>query len=262
MKLITGASGGIGEALAHEFADRKHALLLVARNEKKLQALCEELRNKNHVMADYVVADLAQSGGPFVVFDKVKKKNLTVEVLVNNAGIGSSGEFAMNDLQSELAMLQLNNSSMVALCRLFLPEMIRNGRGSIINVGSMASFFPSPYMAVYAASKAFVKSFTQALIEENKPHNIHVMFAAPGLTTTNFMKTSANDNEWGRTLTEGAPTQTPDEVAAEIVQAWEQKKTFHVSGSRNRITARIASLIPGSFIAKTFAERKRKAVKK
>jgi uncharacterized protein len=261
LALITGASGGIGESLARQLAAKGNNILLVARNEDKLRAICEECCNKYGITADYIVADLAQPNGPDTVFKKVQEKNLSVDLLVNNAGIGSSGEFSKNDLPSELAMLQLNNSSMVALCRLFLPGMIARNGGTIVNVGSVASFIPSPYMAVYAASKAFVRSFTQAITEECKPYNVHVLFFAPGLTSSNFMNTPANNNAWGRTLTAGAPTQTVDEVAAELVQALQNRKTVYVSGRQNRLAVRLTALIPQATIARIFATRKRKQVK-
>jgi short-subunit dehydrogenase len=258
--LITGASGGIGESLARQLAAKKYNLLLVARSEEKLQKLCRELSNKNGILSDYIIADLSQPDGPKKILAEAYKKNLSVMVLVNNAGTGSSGEFARNELQHEFGILQVNNSSMVALCHMFLPAMIKDGSGSIINIGSIASFFPSPYMAVYAASKAFVRSFTQALTEECRPYNIHVLFVAPGLTTSNFMNTSANDNAWGKVLTEGAPTQTPDQVAAEIIEAWEKKKTSHVSGMQNKIAVKLTALIPNLVIAAIFARQKRKKI--
>ncbi|MDO1451547.1 SDR family oxidoreductase [Rhodocytophaga aerolata] len=214
--LITGATSGIGEALAYQLAGRKHNLLLIARNKQKLKKLCEELAAKNSIEAQYIVADLSEYNAPRYIFEEINKRNLSVNVLVNNAGIGSSGEFVKNDFQSDLDMLQLNNASLVALCQLFLPEMVKRKSGTLINVGSLASFFPSPYMAVYAASKAFVRSFTEALTEECKPYGIHVMLFCPGFTSTNFMNTPANNNEWGKTLVKGAYTQTSEQVAAEI----------------------------------------------
>lgn len=117
-------------------------LLLVARSEEKLQVLCKEFCNKYGIQADYIVADLAQPNGPDMVFKKAQEKNLSVDLLVNNAGTGSSGEFSKNDLSAELTMLQLNTSSMVAMCRLFLPGMIARSGGTIVNVGSVASFIP------------------------------------------------------------------------------------------------------------------------
>ncbi|MCF2446785.1 SDR family oxidoreductase [Dyadobacter sp. CY345] len=259
--LITGASGGIGEALAYQLAEKKHNLLLVARNEEKLKQLCAELSLKNGITAQYIVADLSKPDAAKLVFEESNNRNFSVTLLVNNAGIGSSGEFSKNNLQLELDMLQLNNASLVALCHLFLPDMIKNKNGSIINVASLAAFFPSPYMAVYAASKVFVRSFTEALTQECKPYGIKVMLFNPGFTSTNFMNTTANDNAWGKVLTEGAYTQTSDQVATEMIQAWEKKKSFHVSGRMNAILIKIGGLIPNSLIAKLFADSKRKKMK-
>jgi short-subunit dehydrogenase len=256
--LITGASAGIGQAVAYEFARKKHKLLLVARNEQKLMKLCTALKDKYQIDAQYIAADLSHSNGADVVFEECKKRALNVQVLINNAGIGSSGEFYKNDLQSELAMLQLNMLTLVALTHWCLPAMIQNRKGSIINVASMAAYFPSPYMAAYSASKAFVKSFTQSLAEECKPYGINVMLFSPGLTTSNFMNTPANNNAWGKVLVEGASPQTSEQVAQEMLYAWEKHKKVHISGSQNRMLAKIGSLIPDTLIAGSFAKAKRR----
>jgi uncharacterized protein len=256
--LITGATRGIGEALARQLAEKKHHLLLVARNGQKLERLCRELAEKNTIAAHYIVADLSKPGSAHRVFEESKEMGLFVHMLVNNAGMGSSGEFAKNDLQTELDILQLNNASLVALCHLFLPEMIHNKKGNIVNVGSMASFFPSPYMSVYAASKMFVLSFTQALTEECRPLGVNVMLFCPGFTSSGFMQTPANNNQWGRVLTEGANTQTPHQVATEMVRALEKQKRFQISGRMNAMAAGIAAFIPNVVIARQFAKTKRK----
>ncbi|WP_157963189.1 SDR family NAD(P)-dependent oxidoreductase [Algoriphagus litoralis] len=256
--LITGTTSGIGEALAHQLAAKKHNLLLVARTEKKLKEQSQYLSSQFGIVADFIVADLGKPGGAFYVYEQAKKKNLNVNILVNNAGIGSSGEFVTNNLQSELELLQLNNSSLVALCSLFLADMKSTGSGTIINVGSMASFFPIPYMSVYAASKMFVRSFTQALTEECKPYGIKVMLFCPGFTSTNFMNTSANNNAWGKILTQGAIEQTPEQVAVQVIKALERRKSIHVSGFQNAMSAKLGSLIPSTTLARVFAQRKRK----
>lgn len=260
--LITGATSGIGEALAYKLAERKHHLLLVARNEQKLKQLCQELADRNNITTHYIVADLSKPNAANYVFEETKRKKLFVNVLVNNAGIGSSGEFVKNDLQAELDLLQLNNASLVALCRLFLPEMVSNKSGNIINLGSMTSFLPFPYMSVYAASKVFVRSFTEALTEECRPYGVRVLLFCPGLTTSNFMNTPTNDNKWGEVLTAGSSTQTPEQVATEMVRALEKNKTFHVSGRMNAMTAKLTALIPNATIARMFAKRIRKGMEK
>jgi short-subunit dehydrogenase len=256
--LVTGASSGIGEAVAHQFAAKKHNLVLVARNEEKLNELCNALKAKYKIEAQYIVADLEKPETANYIFEETVKRKLTVNVLINNAGRGSSGEFYKKDLADELKILQLNNASLVAISHLFLPAMIQNKNGSIINVAALAAFFPIPYMAVYAASKSFVRSFTEALTEECRPHNVHIMSFNPGFTSTNFMNTTANKNEWGKALTEGAYSQSSDQVAVEMIKAWEEKKTFHVSGLLNVLLMRIIALVPNSFITKLFGTSKRK----
>ncbi|GAB3764792.1 SDR family NAD(P)-dependent oxidoreductase [Spirosoma pomorum] len=256
--LITGASSGIGEALASQLAARNHNLLLVARSTDKLDKLCIQLASTYGIQAQYVSADLTKPEATGQIYEECRKRELTVTLLINNAGIGSSGEFVKNDQQAELAMLQVNNAALVALCHLFLPDMIANKKGGIINVASLAAFFPSPYMAVYAASKVFVRSFTQALTEECRPYGIRVILFSPGFTSTNFMNTPANDNAWGKVLTDGAYTQTAQQVATEMIQAWNRKETFHVSGRLNAWGVRLGALVPSGTIARVFARQKQK----
>lgn len=256
--LITGASDGIGKAIAFEFAAKKHHLLLVARNEEKLAALCKALQSTYQITAQYIVADLSEPNGAKFIYEESVRRGLTVDVLVNNAGKGSSGEFYRNDLTDELEIIQLNDASLITLTHTFLKDMIARRAGTIINVASMIAFIASPYMAVYAGSKHFVKAFTYSLAEECKPYNVHVMMFSPGLTTSNFMNTKANNNEWGKAVTKNSSTQTPEQVAAELMTAYERKKAFWVSGSRNRIAHKIAGLLPQRFIAKTMGKQKRR----
>lgn len=256
--LITGASGGIGEAASKAFASKKHNLILVARNEQKLQQLCDELSSNYGIKTAYIVADLSRADASREIFDVCQKRNLQVDVLINNAGIGSSGEFPDNDLTTELDIIQINCSSLTALTHLFLQGMKAKKSGTIINLGSLIAFIASPYMSVYAASKHFVKIFTYSLAEECKPYNIHVLFFSPGLTTSNFMNTKATNNAWGKSLTDGAATQTPDQVASELAMAFDQKKTFHVSGRKNRRMVMLTRLIPLRTIARIFSRQKQK----
>jgi hypothetical protein len=251
--LITGASGGIGEALAHQLASRKHNLVLIARNADKLARLCQQLATQFGIQAQYMVADLTQPQAAQQVFTEILTRKLEIETLINNAGIGSGGEFSQLPLQGELDMLQLNNASVVAMTHLFLAPMQQRKSGTIINVASMAAFMPVPYMAVYAASKVFVRSFTEAITEECKPHNIHVMLLCPGLTKTNFNQAAGIENEKGKALTGGANLQTPDQVAEEALKGLDQKKHVVISGAANRIGAKLMALAPNSLIAKRMA---------
>jgi short-subunit dehydrogenase len=256
--LITGASGGIGEAVSKEFASKKHNLILVARSERKLQQLCKELSGGYGIKTEYIVADLSRVDASKEIFDECQKRKLHVHVLINNAGIGSSGEFSDNDLHTELDIIQINCSSLTALTHLFLQGMKERKSGTIINIGSMIAFIASPYMSVYAASKHFVKIFTYSIAEECKPYNIDVLFFSPGLTTSNFMNTKATNNAWGKSLTDSAATQTPDQVASELAMAFDQKKAFHVSGRKNRKMVLFTRIIPLRTIARIFSRQKQK----
>jgi short-subunit dehydrogenase len=255
--LITGASGGIGEAVVNKFAERCQNVLLVARNAQKLELQCSALKNAFGIEAHYIAIDLSKAEAPEQIFAEVQKRDLEIEVLINNAGIGSGGEFAGLELKAQLELIQLNVSSLVAMTRLFLPHMHKRQAGTIINMASMAAFMPIPYMATYGASKAFVRSFTEAITEECKPHGVRVILFSPGLTKTNFNSAAGIDNAIGKGLSsdyEGSSTQTPEEVAAEVMQAFDQHKTFAVSGWKNRLAARMTALVPNSMIAKRLAK--------
>ena len=258
--LITGASGGIGEALATRFAQRKHNLLLVARNAVKLDAQCRQLAEQYGISAQYIALDLATPSAPAQLFAEAQQRGLEVTVLLNNAGIGSGGAFSQLALEAELQLIQLNVSALVALTHLFLPPMQARHDGTIINVASMAAFMPIPYMATYAASKAFVRSFTQALTEECKPHNVRILLVFPGLTKTNFNEAAGLAGDIGKGLNTEytSATQTPEQVADETLQAMEAGKQVIISGRLNRWSAKLLALVPGAVVAKSMASSYRK----
>ena len=168
--LITGASSGIGEALARRLAADGHHLFLVARSADKLRTLCEELRAKHAITAHYLAQDLSEPAAPAAIYAAVEREQLRVNFLVNNAGVGSAGDFTQLDLPTELRMLQLNIAALVALTHLFLKPMRAVNSGTIINVASMAAFQPCPFMAAYGASKmsglTHQKSWTSFLARE------------------------------------------------------------------------------------------------
>lgn len=260
--LITGASGGIGEAIAVRLAERKHNLLLVARNAEKLKKLCKQLNEQFGIEAQYIAGDLSKAPTAADIFAQSQHRGLEIEMLINNAGIGSGGEFTEIPLQSELDMLQLNISSTVALTHLFLPQMQQRKRGTILNVGSMASFIPIPYMATYAASKTFIRFFTQAITEECKPYNVHVLLLSPGLTKTKFNYSAGIENEKGKALnTDSNSAQTAEQVADAALKALDNRKHLIVSGTINSIGAKLMALIPNAFIARLFAHSYRKKLR-
>jgi short-subunit dehydrogenase len=184
--LITGASSGIGLELAKCFAADGSRLVLVARNQDALEKLAEELRRKNKIEVIVLPADLSLPETPNRIFEKLSAQNISVDVLVNNAGFGMHAPFAETSLPRQLEMLQVNITALTELTGLFLPGMIQRKRGGILNVGSVAGFVPGPGMAVYYATKAFVLSFTEALSEELLGTGLSVSVLCPGPTESNF----------------------------------------------------------------------------
>ena len=242
--LITGASSGIGEAFARKLAARGRNVLLVARSEDKLIALCNELGRLTSIRAQYIALDLQQPDAPLQLFEETKKRELEVEMLINNAGFGSMGEFAKLDLNRELEMIQLNVRSLVELAHRFLEPMRERKRGTIINVASTAGFQPVPYMATYAATKAFVMSFSEALWDENRAHGVHVMALCPGVTETNFFEASGIDRPPMRTV------QTPEEVVETALRALNRKKSLVISGWANWFVVEAERFVPRSAVVK------------
>ncbi|MCX6639203.1 MAG: SDR family oxidoreductase [bacterium] len=191
--LITGASSGIGWELAKLFARDGYDLVLVARDEPKLIELADQLRNAHQTSCLIIPIDLARSDSPATIFQEVNDKQISVEVLVNNAGFGDWGAFMGSELQRQLDLLQVNITALTHLTRLFLPYMVKKGSGKIMNVASTAAFQPGPYMAVYYASKAYVLSFTQAIASELEGTGVSATAFCPGVTRTNFHDTAGID---------------------------------------------------------------------
>ena len=240
--LITGASSGIGEAFARRLAAEGHDVLLVARSEEKLIALCNELGLNHNVRAQYFVADLSVPDSPARLLEETRERDLEIDLLINNAGFGSMGEFGQLDLERELNMIDLNVRSLVELTHLFLQPMRERKAGSIINVASTASFQPVPFMATYAATKAFVLSFTEALWEENRPYGVKVMALCPGVTETGFFEASRMKRPPARMV------QTPEEVVDIALRAWKRGKNSVISGWPNRLTVLTERFVPRALI--------------
>lgn len=184
--LITGASAGIGAELAKVFAAHDHDLVLVARRRDALEALAGTLEGKHGITATVIVDDLGDPEAPERIFAAVRDARLDVDVLVNNAGFGLGGEFSETPIDREIAMVQVNVTSLMQLTKLFVAPMVRRRSGFVLNVASTAAFFPGPGMSVYYATKAFVLSFSQALSEELAKSGVVVTCLCPGPTETEF----------------------------------------------------------------------------
>lgn len=184
--LITGASGGIGYALAEIHASKGGDLVLVARSGEKLDALGKELVAKYGVKVHTIIKDLSLPGAAYDIYNKVNDLSIVVDYLINNAGFGDFRHFAESDWPKQEKMINLNVTALTHLTRLFLPHMVSRGEGRILNVASVASFCPGPTMSVYFATKAYVLSFSQALAEEIEVKGITVTALCPGPTESNF----------------------------------------------------------------------------
>lgn len=243
--LITGASSGIGEAFARRLAARGHNLLLVARTEEKLITLCSELGRGQGVRAQFVAMDLSKPEAPAQLFEEAAKRDLQIDLLINNAGFGSMSDFAKLDLERELNMIDLNVRSLVELTHRFLQPMRERKRGTIVNVASTAGFQPVPFMANYSATKAFVLSFSEALWEENRPYGIEVMALCPGVTETNFFEASRMQRPPARS------SQTPDEVVDTALRALKRRKSSVISGWTNFLAVETERIAPRKLILRT-----------
>jgi len=184
--LVTGASSGIGEEFAKQLAAKGANLILVARSEDALTRLAQSIREEFGVKAEVFVSDLSQELSPYELFDSVQKSALQVDLLVNNAGFGARTRFEEGDPRLPQEMLAVNVHALVALTRLFLPGMLSRGTGGIINVASTAAFQPMPFLSLYAATKAFVLSFTEGLWGEYEKIGVRIFCLCPGNTRTQF----------------------------------------------------------------------------
>jgi short-subunit dehydrogenase len=247
--LITGASGGIGEAFARRLAREGHNLFLVARSEEKLQSICSEFRSEHNVTAQFVAVDLTEHDADKIVFEETEKRGIEVDWLINNAGFGSMGDFYTLPLDRELEMIDLNVRCLVALTHRYLAGMRERKRGTIINVSSAAGFQPIPFMATYAATKAFVTSFSEAIAEENRSYGIQVLALCPGSTETNFHAAAGMDRAMGFKGQE-----TAEDVVETAIRAVGTGRAKIVSGWTNWLVASAVNFFPNSLITRTLGK--------
>ncbi len=232
--LITGASSGIGSEVARELAQRGHGVTLVARREERLRELAEELTDAHGVRAEVVGASVADHDDRAELAAEVERRGLTVENLVNNAGYGSAGRFQDLDPDSEEGMVRLNVEAVVGFCGIYASRMVARGRGAILNVASTAAFQPLPNQATYAATKAFVNSFTEALHTDLAGTGVTATVVCPGPTETEFAE-QAGMGSW-----DGLPSFLVDDardVARAAVEGMEAGRRSVVPGAHNVISA-------------------------
>ena len=247
--LITGASSGLGHELAKLFAGDGDDLVLVARRMDKLNEIAAELRATYGVQASVLESDLTQADAPQQLFDELQQSGKAIDVVVNCAGFGARGKLAEIDLERQLDMVRLNVVSLLHLPRLFLPGMIERGRGGVLNVASTAAFQPGPNMAVYFATKAFVLSLTDALVEELRGTGVRVTCFAPGPTVTEFAKAASMEDS--RLFSLGA--MSAEAVARAGYRGFCRGKALVVPGLGNKLIAFGTRLTPRWLVRKIAA---------
>ncbi|MCA3625988.1 MAG: SDR family oxidoreductase [Methylobacterium sp.] len=251
--LITGASSGIGKALAANFARDGWNLVLAARSVDKMRATADELGQRHGITATVIRADLETGEGAAQLHADVKRRGIVISALVNNAGFGTSGPFKESDLASDLAMMQLNMTAVVALTKLFMPDLLA-ARGKLLNVASTAAFLSGPYMAIYYATKAFVLSFSEALATELEGTGVTVTTLCPGPTASDFWSRS-NMQETG--LVKGKKLPTSEDVAAAGYRAMERGDRIFIPGIKNWLMAQSTRITPRRVTASVAARMNR-----
>lgn len=230
--LITGTTSGLGREFARIFAQNGYNIVAVARNEILLQQQKQELERHFGIEMVYVVKDLSTENSAQEVYDEIKHKGINIDILINNAGFGSFGRYIDVDWQRQKGLASVNMLAVMQLSYLFGKDMDRRGRGKIVNIASIASFQAGPYMAMYYASKAFVRSFSEALHEEMKSSGVSVTAICPGPVATNFERNAQMINS---AMFTRLRVYTPEVVAARSYRAIMNNKAVYVVGWPNKL---------------------------
>src|ERR1700687_3480152 len=241
--LVTGASAGIGVALARELAAGGANLVLTARRKERLEKLAQELSAAHKIRAEVFAADLAQPDAPQQIFTFTLAKQIEIDLLVNNAGFGGYGEFATADTQRLLDMVQVNCSAVVHLTRLYLPQMLKRRSGDVLILASTASFQAVPFISTYAATKAFDLLFAEGLADAVRPHGIRVCALCPGSTESEFHAVAGQEK-----FTRKA--ETAEKVARTGLKALAAGKSYVISGLGNYLGAQGERLVPRRMVTR------------
>lgn len=243
--LITGASSGFGYEFAKLFAKDGFDLVLVSRNGEKLQDVAQEIKMQHNVRAIIIEKDLAKADAAQELYNEVQKHHIQVDVLVNNAGVGEHGFFTETDMDKELAIIQLNIVALMQLTKLYLTDMVARDSGRILQLASTASIAPLPLMAVYSGTKAFVYSFSQALINELKDTNVSMTILLPGASDTDFFHKARAEHT---VIYNDTSLSDPADVAKDGYKALMKGKDSIVSGLKNKMQTAMSTILPGSSV--------------
>jgi uncharacterized protein len=233
--LVTGASSGIGVAMAGELASRGHSIALVARREERLRTLAKDLSGEHGVETEVIAADLGDPSERDRLADELRGRGRAVEVLVNNAGFGHQADFATSPRERMVEMVRVNVEAVVDLTSRFVGPMVERGRGSVINIASIGAFQPLPGSAVYGASKAFVLSFSEAVRTELRGSGVSVTAVCPGPVRTEFTEAAGIPGVEERTP--GIVWMSAEEIARHAVDGAAHDKRVVVPGMLNRASA-------------------------
>lgn len=237
--LVTGASGGIGRAIARDFSERGAKLVLTARRQDLLEELSAELATESKI----VVADLEAEAGVDHLLAEISAQGISVDHVVNNAGFGDAGSFHKTSEASQLSQIALNCVALTRLTRHFLPDMVEKGTGGVLQVASVVGFLPTPYMAVYAATKAYVVSFSASLAEELKGTGVCCMALCPGPVATSFQQRAGYEFS----SMERSAELSPEQVARSAVQSYLKGRRVCVPGGNNSLLAWLGKHVPHSW---------------
>jgi short-subunit dehydrogenase len=251
--LITGATSGIGYELAKLFALNNYNLVLVARNQENLEITAHEMQELNPDIHTHTIAvDLFEDNAAQKVYDETKRLGIAINALVNDAGQGEWGTFAETDLDREIDIIHLNIVSLVSLTKFYLKEMLQRNEGKILQLASSVSKAPSPYLSIYAATKAFVLSFTEALIEEVKDTSVTITALQPYATDTDFFHKAKMEN----TVTyRESSMSTPEEVAKAGFEGLMKGEATVLPGIQNKMNNAMNVMLPDSMVAKNMAKQ-------
>lgn len=238
--LVTGASAGIGEALAVELAAAGANLILTARRADRLESLARRLGSEHKIETQIIATDLADLAAPQQLFDVTEGRGTVVDVLINNAGFGYYGEFVTGDPAWQRTMIEVNCSAVVGLTRLFLPRMVERGRGYVMIVASTAAYQPVAYMATYAATKAFDRMLAEALAEETARFGIKVSALCPGPTESEFGKVAGSPAAADR----GRGFQKADVVARRGLEGLVRGKHWVIPSLANHAMVFVQRFVP------------------
>lgn len=239
--LVTGASSGIGAAIARELARAGAKLILSARRRERLEVLASELAAQGTDVR-VVTADLRDPAAPLKIFDEIAAENIEIDILINDAGLGQFAAFCECQAEQELAQVAVNCDAVVRLSRLFVPHMVRRGRGWVLIVASTASFQPLPYMATYAATKVFDRYFALGLAEEVAPYGVKVTALCPGPTRSEFFAVSRAK------ILEQRGVQPAEEVARVAVRALAQGRRMLIPNLPSQLLATLVRFVPTRLI--------------